>query len=505
MVFPHSLGKYFEKPSFLSNTSNNYIPLSEQYPIELPELPAEHCNFLEYCHGKPVEDVLGPYLDYESKMREIFAQQPYHPKIDSLTIMSLFNEEDEETTVEIKAVARRIAIEDQEKLIMSSIEEYQSKMADIDLAVVPSLKEFRENFNEFSHSLLSKLDWSNIVVAGGAATIPLLPKTEDGRSKIYYQIHAPTSDVDIFLYGMEESQAIEKIKSIVRSVAEILGKTVDLNVIRTKNAITILGTPPHRHVQIVLRLYRSISEILAGFDVDCACVAYDGKQVYASPRGLAACRTRINTVDLTRRSPSYENRLSKYASRGFGIYCPGLDRSQVSPIIYERDSWDTVGLARLLVLEKKHRLKIHDMEKKVDLVTGFKRPERRRRQKRKDYVVEEGLSESNYSTFEIPGGSLEPNQITYRFKCMDDDLNRRDPNSCPLHRHPGFTGSIDQVLDDCCKQCPSASNNEKLRKLATSHDQKYVSGELKFVVDNPGRQTIGSFDPLEPDDWYKMA
>jgi hypothetical protein len=62
--------------------------------------------------------------------------------------------------------------------------------------------------------------------------------------------------------------------------------------------------------------------------------------------------TQINTIDLTRRSPSYENRLSKYCRRGFEVYWPCLDRSRIDPTIFERSFARTVGLARLLVLEK---------------------------------------------------------------------------------------------------------------------------------------------------------
>jgi hypothetical protein len=62
--------------------------------------------------------------------------------------------------------------------------------------------------------------------------------------------------------------------------------------------------------------------------------------------------TQINTIDLTRRSPSYENRLSKYSHRGFEIYWPLLDRSRIDPTLFERSFGRTLGLARLLVLEK---------------------------------------------------------------------------------------------------------------------------------------------------------
>ena len=62
--------------------------------------------------------------------------------------------------------------------------------------------------------------------------------------------------------------------------------------------------------------------------------------------------THTNTIDLTRRSPSYENRLSKYSHRGFEVYWPLLDRSRIDPTIFERSFGRTLGLARLLVLEK---------------------------------------------------------------------------------------------------------------------------------------------------------
>ena len=42
-----------------------------------------------------------------------------------------------------------------------------------------------------------------------------------------------------------------------------------ISTVRTKNTITIVSQYPNRHVQIVLRLYKSISHILTGFDVNC--------------------------------------------------------------------------------------------------------------------------------------------------------------------------------------------------------------------------------------------
>lgn len=45
-------------------------------------------------------------------------------------------------------------------------------------------------------------------------------------------------------------------------------------------------------------------------------------------------------------------RLAKYASRGFEVAVPGLNRSKVDPMIFER-AWSNVkGLAKLLLLER---------------------------------------------------------------------------------------------------------------------------------------------------------
>ena len=152
------------------------------------------------------------------------------------------------------------------------------------------------------------------------------------------------------MYDLTKEQAIEKIRQIESKVRDAL--LVETTTIRMKNAITIASKHPVRHVQIVLRIYKSISEILTGFDVDCSCALYDGKQVYVSPRALCAYMTQVNSIDLTRRSPSYEMRLSKYARRGFEIYWPSLDRTHIDPTVFERSFARTEGLARLLVLEK---------------------------------------------------------------------------------------------------------------------------------------------------------
>ena len=94
-----------------------------------------------------------------------------------------------------------------------------------------------------------------------------------------------------------------------------------------------IGQYPYRTIQIVLRLYHSPAEILAGFDVDSGCFLYDGNTVYGNPRAIVSVMRQCNTVDMSRRSPSYEVRLAKYAARGFEVYVDDLRRGDIDPTV----------------------------------------------------------------------------------------------------------------------------------------------------------------------------
>lgn len=104
-------------------------------------------------------------------------------------------------------------------------------------------------------------------------------------------------------------------------------------------------------VQIVLRLYSSVAEVLFGFDCDCCCCAFNGRDVLLTPRCYRALRHMTNIVNPLHawpNRPSYELRLAKYALRGFKVAVPGLDLKRVDPKIYSKDFPSLQGLARLL-------------------------------------------------------------------------------------------------------------------------------------------------------------
>jgi hypothetical protein len=96
-------------------------------------------------------------------------------------------------------------------------------------------------------------------------------------------------------------QAEVKINAIYEAICDSL--LWDVTCVRTKHTVSIhcmlllllfprknlfikilsLAQYPFRAIQIVLRLYQSPAEILAGFDVDAPCCAYDGKLFASEP------------------------------------------------------------------------------------------------------------------------------------------------------------------------------------------------------------------------------
>ncbi|KAK8056279.1 hypothetical protein PG993_001506 [Apiospora rasikravindrae] len=492
----------------------------------LPQLPVPHDGLVAYIANHPsipIATLIQPYRQYEAHLRETFAQDRKNPLLDDpyLNVLPVFTQE----TSSIKTRARNLEQEstsEKEKYIMSLPDD--KRRPNGSQAVVQSLGEFRHNLSVFSEAALADFDWSNVVAAGSSVVNCLLPVPDKYKAskrslrQYYHEKFCPASDVDLFLYGLDEKQAIEKIKQIETQIRDaILAETT---VVRTKNAITICSQYPTRHVQIVLRVYRSVSEILTGFDIDCSGAAYDGQQVYCTPRALAAYITQINPVDLSRRSPSYENRLSKYSHRNFEVYWPELDRSRVDPTIFERSFSRTLGLARLLVLERLPTTNAREQYLKKRREERGRPPLDHRFQFRlrgnikdahedevADWINEDDVS--SYHTFTIPYGekfhAKKIEKLCYtRDLLLNAEWNQPKEREVYLHRHPAFFGRVNDVIADCCGTCPKPKTSEEI-EIAKKESEVYVSGEVSFRIDDPGRQQIGSFNPLTENDWTEMA
>lgn len=96
-------------------------------------------------------------------------------------------------------------------------------------------------------------------------------------------------------------------------------------------------------MSVIYRLYSSPLEVLTGFDVDSCAVGFDGSKVWMAQRCHSALVNQRNPINLTRRSPTYEMRLAKYAQRGFEVPVTELQRDRIDPTLFER-SWNKVSL-----------------------------------------------------------------------------------------------------------------------------------------------------------------
>lgn len=273
------------------------------------------------------------------------------------------------------------------------------------LSVVHSHAAYMTQQRAFTRGGLDGLDWSGIVLAGGGCLGPLLPLPADLRSKAYGESleldatrirsykarwatigyynggnntvtvydggdHAPDgdpcmlpwsmerkanrrnsffakADLDLFLVGLTEDAAKNKIRSIGKALRRNGGVK---RVVRTANAITFVRSWPLRDVQVILRLYQNVSHLLALFDIDCCACCFDGKEVLCLPRCRLALNSAANIVDSSRESPSFDMRLLKYALRGFAVRIPGWNGDSILLSEIEKPRREVGGLVRLLKL-----------------------------------------------------------------------------------------------------------------------------------------------------------
>jgi hypothetical protein len=179
--------------------------------------------------------------------------------------------------------------------------------------IIKSQDDFNKLFYE-KNKILQKLNFTNIIVAGGAIRNVLLQETE------------LSNDIDIFLYGITNViDANNKVDEIIKHILEITKITNDYTAISVTNHVINIGISDNIKIQIIMRLYSSVSEVLHGFDLGSSAVGFDGKHTYFTTLSKFSYENMVNIIDTTRRSTSYEYRLIKYFNYGFDIVIPNLD------------------------------------------------------------------------------------------------------------------------------------------------------------------------------------
>ncbi|RIB26652.1 hypothetical protein C2G38_1996880 [Gigaspora rosea] len=373
--------------------------------------------------------------------------------------------------------------------IMPLPEEKRRKKGELSICK-GGIEAFKRNWNLFTEGSLYGLDWSNTIVSGGSVLACLLPLPAKDQKNLYkirkhYTEVFASSDIDIHFYGIDEETAKKKMQHIYETVC----RNVPFKVIcvRGKRCVNIVSKYPYRHIQIVLKIYKTPAELFANVDIASTCVAYDGKDVWINPRGHQALITQCNLIEIELSSHSYETRLAKYAGRGFEIKFPDLKRDRLNPYSFQRPYYRLKGLARLIVLEK---LPTPDERTRYIENRGIQsvRPNLpssyQSRQLARTNLKISKFENNDYEIVSLPyGPSYDADDIRDLIYKKDMKLNSTrnlQPGHPYLHRHPCFFGNMYQIFRDCCGSCPQAQTPDEI-KLQEENNQYYTSGEIKFI------------------------
>lgn len=185
----------------------------------------------------------------------------------------------------------------------------------------------RDGFRERLYKaipFLPNVNLTNTCIAGGFASTILL---DNHTSR--------DQDIDIFIYGLTEEEANKRVRNLVQDLIDCFetyldtkeGQYISKTIEAVRNNYTLTLTLGNWKFQIIFRLYNFISEILHGFDLGSSAIGWADDQLYFTSLSKFCYEHRVNILDNTRRSATYEARLVKYMVRGFALVLPNLNTS----------------------------------------------------------------------------------------------------------------------------------------------------------------------------------
>jgi hypothetical protein len=169
------------------------------------------------------------------------------------------------------------------------------------ISIQPNTKSFRQKFEEMTLGQLKGLDWSNIFVAGGIVVGSLLC-TEDSSSESTKE-QWKSSDIDIYIYGLDPVQAYQKIEHLFSIFENNLPEGQPILVVRNSKTISFISNFPRRRFQIILKIVKNPTEVLLNFDLDICAMGFDGENMFMLPRAARALESEYTyyfvTLELT--------------------------------------------------------------------------------------------------------------------------------------------------------------------------------------------------------------
>jgi hypothetical protein len=164
--------------------------------------------------GVSLDPVLHPCLEDEAELRRLFATDKGNTRLDDphVGLVDVFA-----APANIRTTRARVVKDNDDlsaKYVMPLSESRRRKEGSP--AMTPNLDNFKRNWAIFTENSLSQLiDWNNVVAAGGSVSACLTPLSDEQQAskrnmrKYFHSAAFPTSDVDLFLWGLTPEQVCQ--------------------------------------------------------------------------------------------------------------------------------------------------------------------------------------------------------------------------------------------------------------------------------------------------------
>lgn len=161
--------------------------------------------------GVLLDDVLKPSVEDETELRQYFASDRGNARLADpyVGLVSVFDAPED-----IRKTRARVIVNDEDRIAKHIMPVPDNeRRAEGAPCMVADLEEFKKNWAIFTEGSLSQLiDWNNVVAAGGSVLACLTPLADAHKvskraiRKYYHSVAYPTSDIDLFLWGLTPEQ-----------------------------------------------------------------------------------------------------------------------------------------------------------------------------------------------------------------------------------------------------------------------------------------------------------
>jgi len=282
-------------------------------------------------------------------------------------------------------------------------------------------------------------------------------------------------DIDLFFYDLTVEEAdkmrIDAIEFLIKLWQENgNNEYLKFDVKRNEYTTTLYVDDDYGRFyeyQFIHRIYPNMSSIIGGFDISACMLAYDGKQIYATPLGAWSLKNKCIIIDTKRRSTSFEYRLRKYNRMGFDLIFPGISDTVVRNFIINNSLIDE------MIIKIKQITKDYGYEYNGNVAEDFDR-------------VGEGLPEySRYGLQKkediLPYFKLTTHGVyttSYDHKNIEDKLINKISDYESLSSHPKCFPDINaQQL-----RCDNLHSVSSILKINTENN---IKNQLYDDIENP--------------------